>query len=465
VPAPVPGLPTRLEVVARRRPIDLIAPTAQPVVLTPGAGPVPTPQPAPYAALVATLDEATGRTLLTLGSGRVRLKGWWDAASGGTGLTVHDGARTTHHRSRRWGRCTTPPAEVGLTLTGTHLTLLTRDAAGWTARGRVDLAGRVDCRAEAFVAAMVGSVAGEGPRRARVGGFGQLGLRDLRFVTDADGAPVRDGDELLLTATHAGPGFFDTAHTGVWSLDPGTLVLAHRADLFFRRPDRPGVYGDHSTHLLRDGDRWLVATSTWGDFDLTTPEARRRATVAVTLAETKADLLTGRHVLDTRALPLPVDGLSSVAVWDPHLVRHDGGWLVGYVSASKFFRFHPVVASGLTLDALSLRAADPERRATEGTTFVEVGGRLLVLASDGRDGRRGRRRGYPVLDLDLAELGALDAPYLSNLPWPNLARDDRGWLMVTFDGTPAGGSLLGYGSHGDVVVLRTTEVNPASNPA
>ena len=28
------------------------------------------------------------------------------------------------------------------------------------------------------------------------------------------------------------------------------------------------------------------------------------------------------------------------------------------------------------------------------------------------------------------------------------------WVMVTFDGTPSGGELLGYGSHGDLVVAR-----------
>ncbi len=106
----------------------------------------------------------------------------------------------------------------------------------------------------------------------------------------------------------------------------------------------PGAYGDHATHLLRDGDRWLVATSTWGDFD------RRRpgATVRATLAETDADLLTGAHLLDTRPLDLPTTGLRSVGVWDPHLVRTDDGWLVGFVSATRFFRFHPALATGPT---------------------------------------------------------------------------------------------------------------------
>src|SRR3546814_766383 len=111
-------------------------------------------------------------------------------------------------------------------------------------------------------------------------------------------------------------------------------------DLCFQRPDAPGGYGDHATHLVRDGDGWLVATSTWGDFD----QRKAGATVRITLAETSADLLTGRHLLETRELPVPTDGLSSVGVWDPHLVQTGEEWLVGFVSARKFFDFHPAYA-------------------------------------------------------------------------------------------------------------------------
>jgi hypothetical protein len=245
---------------------------------------------------------------------------------------------------------------------------------------------------------------------------------------------------------------FDTAHTSVWSLDPATLELSHRSDLFFRRPDRPGAYGDHATHLLRDGDRWLVATSTWGDFD------RRRpgATLSVTLAESTDDLLTGRHLLDTRVLVLPTTGLKSVGVWDPHLVRTDDGWLVGFVSAPRFFRFHPALAAGPSLDALSLRSAATDRIATEGTTLMQLDGTWRVLASDGRDGRRGQRRGYPVFDLDLREVGSLDAPYPTNIPWPTLVPVGDSWLLVGFNGRPYGGPLPGYGTHGDVVFARPT---------
>jgi hypothetical protein len=422
----------RFEVVARRRPVDLVAP-----------GPA-APLLAPYAAVTAALD---GPARLELASGEVRLSGTYDGT--GAGLEVTAGGRTTTHRSRRHGRPDGPVTELGLTLTGTHLSVLTRADGPWTVRGRIDLTGRVDTRDESWLADLAPASRGA-LTDVRAGGFGQLGLRDVRQVTHADGTTYRLDGSVLLTATSAGPGFFDTAHTSVWSLDPATLELSHRSDLFFRRPDRPGAFGDHATHLVRDGERWLVATSTWGDFD----RRRAGATVAVTLAETSDDLLSGRHLLDTRPLVLPTTGLQSVGVWDPHLVRTDDGWLVGFVTAPRFFRFHPALATGPSLDALSLRAAATDRIATEGTTLMRLDGSWRVLASDGRDGRRGQRRAYPVFDLDLREVGALDAPYPTNIPWPTLVPDGDSWLLVGFNGRPYGGPLPGYGTHGDVVFAR-----------
>ena len=243
----------------------------------------------------------------------------------------------------------------------------------------------------------------------------------------------------------------------MWRLDPDDLEITHSGDLFFRRPDRPGVFGDHATHVLRSEDRWLVATSTWGDFEVPATRAGRRtpAGLRVTLAETGADVLRGTHVLDTRELPLPTDGFPSIATWDPHLVRRDGEWLVGFVSARRFFDFHPALAGGPRLDDLRLRGAATRRTSTEGTTLVDVDGRMVVVASDGRDSPRGMRGRFPVLDLAMEEIGVLDAPYPTNLPWPSLARLDDGWLMATFDGRPAGGRLPGYGTHGDLVLMRT----------
>ena len=61
-------------------------------------------------------------------------------------------------------------------------------------------------------------------------------------------------------------------------------------------------------------------------------------------------------------------------------------------------------------------------------------------------------------------VGVLDAPYGTNIPHPQLVplggpggdrRSDAGYLMVTFDGTQYGQDVLGYGGHGDVIVMST----------
>ena len=309
----------------------------------------------------------------------------------------------------------------------------------------------------------------EGVVAVRAGGFGQVGLRDVRVVTHEDATPVvPDEGGVLLSATSAGVGFFDTAHTSIWHLDTDTLRVRHRGDLFVRRPSRagrPGVFGDHATHVLLDrpGGEWLVATSTWGDFRRAGPTAR----VGVTLARVPAqrqgtrpggDPWHGRMVLDAAPLDLPRPA-ASVGVWDPHLVRGGEGWLVGFVSATRWFEFHPALAEGPDLGRLALRADAVGRRATEGTTLHrDAEGAWWVLASDGPDSRHGARR-YPVFDLDLVERYTLEAPYPTNIPWPTLVEGGPGatTLLVTFDGTPQGGRVAGYGTHGDLVILRSTE--------
>jgi hypothetical protein len=425
----------RFEIVHRARPVDLVRPGSE--LIEPVA---------PYVAVAAEVTDPAPATV-SLTAGDVGLTASLDDA--GLALRITTGTGTTAHRSRRFGRPEQDVTGLAVSLTATHVVGYTQEGDRWRVRARYDLHERFDPHDEAWLRKLEASTTGP-VAEVRAGDFGQLGLRDLRLVSHADGTPYRDGSGYLLSATSAGPGAFATGHASLWALDPDTLALDHRADLFFRRSDLPGVYGDHACHLVRDGDRWLVAASTWGDFD----RARDEHSVGVTLAETRDDLTRGTHVLDTRPLPLPTDGMSSVGVWDPHLVRTDQGWLVGYVSARKYFRFHPVVAEGPDLDSLRLRAAATGRRATEGSTLARLGGGWRLLASDGRDGRRGQNARFPIFDLDLREVGALDAPYPSNIPWPTLLEHEGGWLLISFDGTRYGGHLVGYGSHGDVVFGR-----------
>ncbi len=438
------------EIVARHRPVALVGVTDA------------FPLQAPFGAVEAAVDPGGMAELALAGPDGTRLAVRLE--DGRASLRVGEQAI----RSRRHGRTRVTPERLGLTLTGSHLAVLTHERDAWVARGRIDLReiGGPDARDPGWLAGLRPDVSGA-VSDVRAGAFGQLGLRDIRLVTHADGSPYRieDGgqDTVLLTATSAGPGFFDTAHTSVWALTAAGDV-EWRSDLFFTRPDRPGVYGDHATHLVRDGDRWLVATSTWSDFPARKAD-RVPGGLGITLAESGADLTRGQHLLPTRRLDLPTAG-TSVGVWDPHLVRPDdpdGGWLVGYVSARRFFDFHPVLAAGPSLDDLSLLGAATDRRATEGSTLLRAGdaptgvGGWRVLASDGRDNRRRVRGRYPIFDTTMREIGTLDAPYPTNIPWPTVIPPGPGtphWRLATFNGRRYGGRLAGYGTHGDVVVMR-----------
>lgn len=451
----------RFEIIARHRPVAVVGLPLAGATYAGTPGPqshtCETPLVAPYGAIEVLLDSAPGTTTLTLSAAAgaslgVTLEG--DVVS----LSVSDGRGSSHHRSRRQGRTGAPPSRLALALTGTQLSALTFEDGSWVVRGRVELAGRVDTRDVGWLAGLRSSWASTAAVSGwSAGVFGQLGLRDVRLVTEADGSPFRESGSAFFTATSAGPGFFGTAHTSMWTLDQQGGIR-HRADLFFQRVAGVGGYGDHATHVVRDGNRWLVATSTWADFPAD-KAARRDATVGITLSETTADLTQGHHLLTSRPLVVPTSH-PSVGVWDPHLVRTEsGGWLVGYVSAKKFFDFHPVLAAGPSLDELTLRGAATDRRATEGTTIIRLGEDWRVLASDGRGNVKGARGRFTVFDLELREIGALEAPYPTNIPWPSVLAPDPGrsgddWSLVTFDGTPTGGRVAGYGTHGDVVVMR-----------
>lgn len=285
--------------------------------------------------------------------------------------------------------------------------------------------------------------------RVRSGVFGMAGLRDPHLVQHADGSPYVRDNKAYLTATCAGLGFFRQAHWAVFTLDlddPTELVPVGK--LFFQRDGL--LLGDHAGQVVRDetDTQWLVATSSWGDFEVD-PEGR---SVHVRHTSTTADVLHGVHLLETEPTPLP----TTHGAWDPGMTLVDGRWFVSFVESPSQgpFDFHPALATatpgGAWSDGLELVGAATDLHQCEGPVLAEVDGRHWLLASDGDE------RHYPVFDLGMRRVGRLDAAYPTNIPHPTLVPlPDGGRLMVTFDGTAFEKEVLGYGGHGDVVVMRS----------
>jgi hypothetical protein len=277
----------------------------------------------------------------------------------------------------------------------------------------------------------------------RAGVFGMTGLRDPHLVQHADGRPYVRNGKVYLTWTCAGLGFFQQAHWGVFTLDladPTRLVQV--AQLFSRRDGR--LLGDHAGQLVRDGDRWHVATSSWGDFEFDGVQVRHLTTTE--------DLTRGVHLLETEPTELPTD----VSSWDPGFTRIDEKWYLGFVESPSQdpFDFHPALSSTTSEDpwkGLGKVGAGDDLHQCEGPILANVDDQWWFLASDG-DGRN-----YPVFDLTMHRKGRLDAPYPTNIPHPQLLRlDDGNWLMISFDGTQYAEKTMGYGGHGDVVIMATS---------
>ncbi len=286
----------------------------------------------------------------------------------------------------------------------------------------------------------------------RAGYFGQAGIRDLHVISHSDGRPYIRNGKLYFTATQAGLSFFQAAHWGVWTLDlDEPRQVEPVAALFFERDGL--VLGDHAGQIVADehDGGFHVAVSSWGDFAFRGMHVR--------YCRTFKNILSGVHVLRSARMSLPTD----VSAWDPSMVRIDGRWYVGFVESPyqdpvRGFNFHPALARsdrGGSLNRLSKVGADLSRDQTEGTILQKVGGRWYLLASDGVD------RQYRVYDLSMKLLGFLKAPYGSNIPHPQVIpifdRGQTSYLLITFEGTQYHKELLGYGTHGDLIIMRATQ--------
>jgi hypothetical protein len=394
---------------------------------------------------------------------------WFSHSSGAAGVdAVVDGDLQT------LGAVDTPitgPCRVAFSLTGTACGALIDAGEGFKPLVRAHLPTALtdhdgtDLRQPAALAEYrhgFGARASSGTIRldgVQAGYFGQTGLRDPHVVTYADGSPYIKFGKVFLTMTHGGLAFFETAHWGVWTLDLSNNQLAPVAKLFFKRDGSGALHGDHAGHLVRDeeNDRWIVATSTWGDF------TGERVDVHYATAPLSTDLLHGVHVLETQPLKLPVHGLSeAVGQWDPHVARVGDRWYVAFVNARAFFDFYPALARsepGTDFTDLSLVGADSTKNETEGVILQNLDGKWFLLASNGDNSPPDVRDQYPVYDLAMTQVGTLDAPHPSNIPWPMVfptpgPRNRTRWMMVTFDGTAYHRDVLGYGTHGEVLVME-----------
>jgi hypothetical protein len=407
---------------------------------------------APFCTVEADLSAPDRKVLLGLATtSGDRVLATYDPTAGRVGIEVRTGGRTVTVRRRDVDL----PSSFSLAfvLCENQVTVLADAGAGWQpllterdkVRALVDLRVPDTLAEHRYAWGLRGTSGGTGLVAVRHGLFGMTGLRDMHLVQQADGTPYVGGGKLYFTATCAGLGFFQQAHWGVFTLDPAAPErLEQTAQLYFRRDGL--LVGDHAGQVVRDGDRWIVATSSWGDFD---PDRG----VHVRHLETEADVLHGVHVLSTTRTPLPTD----VSSWDPGITRIDGRWHVGFVESpsQEPFDFHPALAVGPAGAATWDEGLEPVGAATdlhqcEGPILAQVQDDWWFLASDG-DARH-----YPVYDLTMRRVGRLDAPYETNIPHPQLVPLDGGsWLIVTFDGTQYAEDVMGYGGHGDVLVMRS----------
>ena len=409
--------------------------------------------PAPFAAVeltVVSLDDSGVCAGLVTETGD-GVSATYDPRTGRAAIEVRTGGRTRSVKRRKVRL--EAPFRFAFVLCENQVTVLADSGQEWTVlcSDRDRVASLVDLRSPSV---LQGHAFGWGPRRpggevqvseVRAGCFGMAGLRDLHVVQHPDGRPYERDGRTYLSATCAGLGFFQQAHCGVFTIDlnePRRLVQV--AQLFFARDDL--VLGDHAGQIIVDEEAgtYIIAMSSWGDFDFDGVHVRHLTT--------KDDVLSGVHLLASEPLELPTD----VGSWDPSLTLIDGRWHVAFVESPSQdpFNFHPALAVGTDgadyATGLELVGADDSLSECEGPILQEVEGQWWLLASDvvGQE--------YRIYDLSMKFHGTLDAPYGTNIPHPQLVpRPGGGWLMITFEGTQFAERTLGYGSHGDVLVMAS----------
>jgi hypothetical protein len=306
------------------------------------------------------------------------------------------------------------------------------------------------------------------------GYWGRAGVRDPHVVTYADGTPyITEDNKLYLTLTNAGLDFFSTAHWGLYTLDLSNYTspdaLQEVGKLFWSREGK--VMGDHAGHIVYDDttSEFIIGVSTWGDFTYEGVEiyhTRRKV-----LPTEDIEVLHGVHVLTGQELTLPTAlPTPPTGNWDPHFTRIGQEWYVAFVESptqGNPWDHHPALAKGPTIENLTLVDAKEELKQTEGMVIQKVGGDWYVLCSSGRgeipasdDPEGVPPANYRIYDLDMNLVGTLKAPYVTNIPHPMITplpdlpgQGDTKWIMLTFNETFFYIDFLGYGTHGNFVVM------------
>jgi hypothetical protein len=310
-------------------------------------------------------------------------------------------------------------------------------------------------------------------KSVEAGYWGRAGVRDPHVITYADGTPYIDKDnKLYLTLTNAGLDFFSTAHWGVYTLDLSNYTspdaLEEVGKLFVEREGK--VMGDHAGHIVYDdaAGGFLIGVSTWGDFTYEGVEIYYTRE----LSGDDPKVLHGVHVLEkAQELTLPTAlPTSPTGNWDPHFTRIGQEWYVAFVESptqGNPWDHHPALAKGPTIENLTLVDAKEELRQTEGMVIQKINGKWYVLCSSGRgeipasdDPEGVPPASYRIYDLSMRLVGTLNAPYVTNIPHPMITplpdlpgQGDTKWIMLTFNETFFYIDFLGYGTHGNFVVM------------
>jgi len=294
-------------------------------------------------------------------------------------------------------------------------------------------------------------------------------------VQYADGTPYIKDNKLYFTLTNAGLGFFEKAHWGVWTMDLSDYTKIEQVGNIFwtNEGDRTKVLGHHAGQIVLDEakGRWIVLASSWGDFGpqggTNTTPAAPPVDILYNEVPSSENLLNGVHVLEGKkhpvnALPRPTEGK-----WDPGITRIGERWYFAYVIANDLFSdFQPALArSALGADhtQLAFVGTDDGKRATEGPIIQKLGNQWRVLASCGDDEPPELQGKYPIYTLEMRFDGYLNAPHPTNIPHPvvvpvPLSTGNTKYIMITFNGTQYYEPLLGYGTHGDFIVMEAAQV-------